>query len=66
VSGALDPHRLAEYRRKLRDPRYLAHALAQVASVLVDMLALADHRAVRGSNHNGGSWRANGCNGCAR
>lgn len=61
MSGALDPHRLAEYRRKLRDPRYLAHALAQVASALVDMLVLGERRAVHGSNHNGDSWGANGC-----
>lgn len=61
MSGGLEPHRLAEYRRKLRDPRYLAQALVQVASVLVDMLALADRRPIRGNNHEGDSWRVNGC-----
>ena len=42
MSGALDARRLAEYRRKLRDPRYLAYALVQVASVLVDVLVPGD------------------------
>lgn len=51
MSGALDPQRLAEYRRKIRDPRYLAHALVQVASVLVDMLVHADRGAVNGSGN---------------
>lgn len=51
MSGALDPQRLAEYRRKIRDPRYLAHALVQVASVLVDMLVYADRGTVNGSSN---------------
>jgi hypothetical protein len=57
VSGALDSRRLAEYRRKIRDPRYLAHALVHVASVLVDMLALADRPGSRGGGREGDPWR---------
>ena len=60
MSGALDSRRLAEYRRKLRDPLYLAHALVQVASVLVDLLALGDGRGTRDGNRNGDSWRIDG------
>ena len=42
MNGALDTRRLAEYRRRLRDPQYLAYALVQVASVLVDILVPGD------------------------
>ena len=57
MSGSLDSRRLAEYRRNLRDPRYLAHALARVASVLVDMLELSDRAGFRAGGREGEAWR---------
>ncbi len=60
MSGGLAPHRLAEYRRKLRDPCYFAHALAQVASALADVLVL-DRRPLRRDDREGDSWQVNGC-----
>ena len=53
VSGALDTRRLAEYRRKLRDPHYLAYALVQVASVLVDILVPGDRPPIRRNGRQG-------------
>lgn len=53
MSGALDTRRLAEYRRKLRDPHYLAYALVQVASVLVDILVPGDRPQHRRNGHQG-------------
>ena len=53
MSGALAARRLAEYRRKLRDPRYLAHALVQVASVLVDVLVPGDRPVTRRNGRKG-------------
>ena len=53
MSGALDTRRLAEYRRKLRDPHYLAYALVQVASVLADILVPRD-RPLNGRNSHQG------------
>jgi len=53
VKGALDARLLAEYRRKLRDPHYLAYALVQVASVLVDILVPRDRPAVRRNGRRG-------------
>ena len=53
MSGAPDARRLAEYRRKLRDPCYLTHALVQVASVLVDMLVLGERPVTRRNGRTG-------------
>ena len=53
MNGALDRRRLAEYRRRLRDPHYLAYALVQVASVLADILTPGD-RPLNGRNSRQG------------
>lgn len=53
MNGALDARRLAEYRRKLRDPCYLAHALVQVASVLADILVPGDRPLTRRNSRKG-------------
>ena len=53
MSGALDRRRLAEYRRKLGDPQYLAYALVQVASVLADIL-VPGQRPLNGRNSRQG------------
>ena len=53
MSGALDTHRVAEYRRKLRDPYYLAYALVQVASVLADILVPGDRALNRRNSRQG-------------
>ena len=53
MNGALDTRRLAEYRRKLRDPHYLAYALVQVASVLVDILVPGDPPLTRRNSRKG-------------
>jgi hypothetical protein len=38
VSRALDSRRVAEYRRRVSDPAYLARALTHVAGLLAEML----------------------------
>jgi len=53
VNGTLDARHLAEYRRKLRDPHYIAYALVQVASVLVDILVPGDRPLTRRNGRNG-------------
>lgn len=53
MNGTLDARSLAEYRRKLRDPYYLAYALVQVASVLVDILVPGDHPPNRRNGRQG-------------
>ena len=53
MNGALDRRRLAEYRRKLRDPHYLAYALVQVASVLADILVPGDRPPSRRNSRQG-------------
>ena len=62
MSRVLDSHRLADYRRKIRDPRYLAHALVQVASVLVDMLAAPERTWPRGHLAEHDRWSGVGSN----
>ena len=48
MSGALDSRRLAEYRRRVGDPAYLARALAHVAGLLTETLLPADKCRCRG------------------
>ena len=48
MSRALDSRRVAEYRRRVSDPAYLARALAHVAGLLADMPPPCEHARVRG------------------
>ena len=47
MSRALDSRRVAEYRRKLSDPAYVAGALAHVAGLLTEVLVPANRSRLR-------------------
>lgn len=57
MSGALDSHRVAEYRRKISDPGYLTQALIQVAGILTETLAVPEHPEFRAARNGHGSFR---------
>ena len=47
MSRALDSRRVAEYRRRVSDPAYVARALAHVAGLLVEVLLPASRPGFR-------------------
>jgi len=47
VSRALDSRRVAEYRRRVSDPAYVARALAHVAGLLAEVLLPASRPGFR-------------------
>ena len=48
MSRALDSRLLAEYRKRVSDPAYLARALSHVAGLLAEAVLPANHPRFRG------------------
>ena len=48
MSRALDARRVAEYRRRVSDPAYVAGALAHVAGLLAEVLLPSSRAGLRG------------------